>query len=127
MENIYEQFDDLIELTIEIKKDPWVKEYLANIKKLWELKELIKSWIESWNLQCRSTDFYTISESKRANIEAWAIRDLLWEWAERFIEEKVKLTELKKAITNWEVLLETPLDEFCSFTRSVVVKCPIIS
>ncbi len=127
MEKLYTQFDELINLTIEIKKDPKVKEYLSNIKKLWELKDLIKVWIESWNLECRSTDFYTISESKRANIEAWAIRGLLWEWAERFIEEKVKLTELKKAITAWDVLLETPLDEFCTFTKSIIVKCPILS
>lgn len=127
MTTLYQQFDDLINATIELKKIQVVKDYLSTIKKLIELKELIKQWIESWNLECRSTDFYTISESKRANIEAWTIRDLLWEWAEEFIEEKVKLTELKKAITSWKVLLETPLDEFCSFTKSVVVKCPILS
>ena len=50
MEN-YNQFDELIKSTIELKKDPKVKEYLLNIKKLWELKDSLKIWLESWNFQ----------------------------------------------------------------------------
>ena len=51
MENLYNKFDELIKSTIELKKDPKVKECLLNIKKLWELKELLKMWLESWNFQ----------------------------------------------------------------------------